>query len=345
MNQNIITPSTKLVSMSSSKLQDLDCLRLYFWHWVLNLTPKKMNIPLWFGSVMHVGFALMMKHKSLKSIHKAMEKESRTYIKKYPLVSEDESEIQLQLKIAKIIIKVYRKHCKIMIPEDKKIYTETHFELPLEQAPVIYEGTMDSYWKQSKNKIILLENKTAKTINDFLFMRLKLDTQINGYAQYIKIKHGKYPARCNYTAYRKPQIRVTKNETVKKFLVRLEKDLIERKDWYFVTYPHKFGKRSVSEVMRDIEEQVLMLWLHYAALSEEETLNPYNWPRRKSRCLTYGICPYFNLCKNTKKYNLYLRMFQQRELRYENEKKELLGYKEPKKKNRLKVVKKKRRIT
>lgn len=336
----IIIPSVKLISMSSSKLQSLDCLRYYFWHWVLNLAPKKMSIPLWFGSVMHVGFALMFKHKPLKVIHKAMEKESRSFIKKYPLVSEDESEIQLQLKIAKIIIKVYRKHCAIMIPKDKKIYTETHFEIPLTQTNVIYEGTVDAYWKQSKSKIILIENKTAKTINDFLFMRLKLDPQINGYAHFIKSKHGRYPARCNYTAYRKPQIRVTKKETVSQFLVRLKKDLIARKDWYFFTYPHRFGTRSVSEVMRDIEEQVMMLWLHYAKLSVEEILNPYNWPRRKSRCLTYGVCPYFNLCKNCKNYKLYSRMFQQREIRYDNEYKELLNYKEPRKKIKSKTKKK-----
>ncbi len=318
-----IHPSTKLLTVSVSKLESTSCERYYFWQWVLNLTPRKLNIPLWFGSVTHAAFDAIAKPKLHKKIYNIMDEASRTELSKYALVADDNAEIQLQLEIAKTIIKVYLKEYSNKITFLHDIQTEVPFATKLKKSPVTYEGTIDAYGTRG-SKIILTERKTARIINNVFFALLKFDLQINGYAHAIKSEIlGKYPTYCEYTAFRKPQIRVNKNESVPQFMERLEADLHTRKEWYYVTFKHIFGKRSIIEAVNDIERMTKDLHLKYTRLTEAQLLNPYYWPRRRSHCLWYGACPYIILCKNCEKYPLYLKLFQQRELRYDIEHEEL----------------------
>jgi len=318
-----IYPSTKLKSVSSSKLSATSCDRYYFWQWILNLVPKKLNISLWFGTVMHAAFKAIAKPKLHKKIYQIMDDASKAELSKYALVAEDSSEIQLQLAIAKTMIKVYLDEYSNKITQLDNIQTEVPFATKLIESPITYYGTIDAYGTE-KQKLVMTERKTTKIISDDFFALLKFDVQINMYAYALKTEIcGKYPTRCNYTAFRKPQIRVNKNETVAQFMKRLEEDLHKRKEWYYVTFKHNFGKRSISEVVADVEQTTLELHLKYKRLTTEQLLNPYNWPRRRSHCLWYGVCPYIILCKNCEKYPLYLRLFQQRELRYDLEHTEL----------------------
>lgn len=318
-----IYPSVKLLTISGSKLAATSCDRYYFWLYILNLVPRKLDIPLWFGSVMHKAFEVLSNPKKHKKIYKIMDAESKKVISKYALVADDNAEIQLQLAIAKTIIKVYLEEYKNKITYLDNVKTEIPFATKLQESPVIFEGTIDEYGMK-KSKIILVERKTARQISDVLFALLKFDIQINGYAHAIKSEIlGKYPSQCYYTAFRKPQIRVNKNESVPKFMKRLEADLHTRKDGYYVTFKHNFGERSINEVMMDIERQTAQLFTKYKQLSTKELLNPYQWPRRRSHCLWYGVCPYITLCKNCEKYSLYLKLYQQRELRYDLEHEEL----------------------
>ncbi len=318
-----IHPSIKLLTVSSSKLADTSCDRYYFWMWVLNLAPKKLSIPLWFGTVMHAAFDALVKPKLHKRIYRIMDAASKEEISKHALVAEDSSEIQLQLDIAKTIIKVYLDEFASKITFLDNIQTEVTFATKLAESPVIYEGTIDAFGTKG-SKIILVERKTARIVNDILFALLKFDPQINGYAHAIKHEIlGKYPSRCDYTAFRKPQIRVNKNESVAKFITRLEADLHKRKDWYYMTFKHNFGQRSITEAMTDIEQNTAELHLKYKRLTTKQLLSPYSWPRRRSHCLWYGACPYIILCKNCEKYHLYSKLFQPRELRYKLEHDEL----------------------
>ena len=96
-------PSVKLITVSSSKLGSLSCDRYYFWNWVLNLVPRKLNLPLWFGAVMHAAFETMVRTKDINKILKAMDVTSKKELSKYALVSEDNAEIQLQIQRRKAL--------------------------------------------------------------------------------------------------------------------------------------------------------------------------------------------------------------------------------------------------
>ncbi|KKL89712.1 hypothetical protein LCGC14_1911970 [marine sediment metagenome] len=204
--------------------------------------------------------------------------------------------------------------------------TEVHLRTPLKQSPVLLVGTLDAYYEQLRN-LILLEGKTARSLDNDYFARLKFDKQINGYAIGLKEHTGKYPTKCLYTAFRKPQIRPRLKrkvpETIPEFLKRLEADLHDRQDWYYVTYPHRFGKASVAAVRQDIEWLTFDLYSKYNYLSVDKLLSPECWPRNDGHCLKWGTCPYFRLCKNYKSYPLQFRFYQMRDIRYDEEQLEL----------------------
>ncbi len=81
---SIITPSTQLQTIGVHKLQDyMTCDRLFFWKWVMNIIPRKLNIAFWFGSIAHRGLELFVQGKSIKFIEKALRKYSIEYLKPY----------------------------------------------------------------------------------------------------------------------------------------------------------------------------------------------------------------------------------------------------------------------
>lgn len=326
MTGKIITPSTKLIAVNSHKLQDsADCDRLYFWRWVLNLVPIKLNISFWYGSMMHLGLELLAWGKSYAYTVKEVKKASKEYLKKQPPMAADVSEIDIQLKIVLIMLKVYSEIRGKKMKGLKLAGTEIHLRTPLKQSPVLLVGTLDAYYKQIR-KLILLEGKTAKAMDNDYFSRLKFDKQINSYAIGLNEHAGKYPTKCLYTAFRKPQIRPRKKkkpETIPEFLKRLEADLYKREDWYFVTYPHRFGKASVAAVLQDIEWLTFDLYSKYNYLSVDRLLSPDCWPRNDRQCFVYGTCPYFRLCKHYSNYPLQFRFYQMRDIRYDEEQLEL----------------------
>lgn len=326
MTGKIITPSTKLITVNSHKLQaSANCDRLYFWQWVLNLVPIKLNIAFWYGSMMHLGLELLAWGKSYAYTKKRVKKESKAYLKKQPPMAADIAEIDIQLKIILIMLKVYSEIRHSKMKGLKLAGTEIHLETPLKQSPVLLVGTLDAYYEKGKN-LVLLEGKTAKSIDNDYFARLKFDKQINGYAIGLQEHAGRCPTTCLYTAFRKPQIRPRrkqKPETIPEFLKRLEANLYEREDWYFVTYQHRFGKASVAAVLQDIEWLTFDLYSKYNYLSVDRLLNPACWPRNDRQCFVYGICPYFRLCKNYNNYMLYFRFYQMRDIRYKAEELEL----------------------
>ncbi len=158
--------------MSSSKMKNTICDRYYFWQWVLNLTPRKLNIPLWFGSVMHAAFEVMPLASGRRNIYKIMDAESKKIISEHALVSDDAPEIKLQLNIAKTLIKVYLEECKQDLNYLSDTHTETPFAFRLKETSVMYEGTVDAYGKHHK-KLAMVERKTARTINDDFFAYLQ----------------------------------------------------------------------------------------------------------------------------------------------------------------------------
>ena len=320
---SIITPSTQLQTIGVHKLQDyMTCDRLFFWKWVMNIIPRKLNIAFWFGSIAHRGLELFVQGKSIKFIEKALRKYSIEYLKPYEVDMVMRPEVEIQLEIVILMVKTYlklygKKQLKFIITN-----TEVRFAVELSQCPVLFIGVIDSYGKKGIN-YLMPEYKTAGRIDSEYFKRLVFDKQLNGYAIGLRDIVGKFPKESPYIVLRKPSIRVKQTETTDEFLERLEEDLHKRRDWYFIHERFTFGKRNVEAVFQDIEIKTRDLWLKYDCLDDEELLNPMSWARNDRACFNYGVCPYFMLCKNCHNYPLYLKFYMMREIRYEEEKAEL----------------------
>ena len=324
-----VTPSTKLCTVNVHKIQDkMTCDRMYFWKWVLNLVPKRMSLPFWFGTVMHRGNEELAFDKKpgsnacVKKMEKIMRAESKSIISKYSLEAEVNEEVEVQLEIAVLMMKVYVELYKDAFKDFKTTKTEIAFRKPLKKSPVIFLGRLDAIGTYLGMPAIK-EYKTASRVNNEYFQRLLFDKQLNGYAIGHKKITGEYPQVCPYTVFHKPAIKVRQNESVPEFLMRLEEDLHLRQDWYYIKQDVRFKKKAIRATQEDIEWAVFDLYAKYGFLSKEQVLNPFNWPRNDAACFNYGICPYFFLCKNCDMYKLYLSLYQMREIRYDEENEEL----------------------
>ncbi len=323
LNTQII-PSIKLRCVGVHKVQDSQtCDRYYFWRWVYNIVSKKVNMNFWGGTVTHAGFAMCQRTKNIGKIYQAMDKASKEDLAKYHVDALTMTEVGLQLEMYKIIVKVFVKTQRRLIKQLHTVATEVKFQKNLEMSPVILLGRMDGHGINKKKRPTLIECKTSSRLSSDYFKRLKFDKQINTYAVGLKTIIKKYPAQCRYIVFRKPGIRVKQTETTTQYLIRLEQDLNERNDWYYIDYKHNFGKQSILNTMNDIEQATFDLWSKYNYLSTEKLLCPDSWPRNDRACFNYGTCPYFVLCNNRANYRLYLRLFQMREIRYDLEETEL----------------------
>lgn len=319
---DVITPSTKLLSVSVHKLMDTACSRYYFWRWVRNLVPRSLNLNLWFGSVVHKGVEKVGEGKKLSIVHRSMLKEDKKILRDTPPKGSDTAEVVAQRMLGKYIITVYHE----IIADKLSSYTlgqaEDRIHIKLEQTPVLFSMGLDAWYTKGK-ELALFEAKTSSKPRD-LIDKLPFDKQIHGYAQGLKHLIGKYPKYCYYTIFRKPQIRQRQKESPSKFEERLYEDLQERKDWYFITHRHTFGLNAIEATMNDIEWMTFDLYSKYNYLSKASLLDPQNWPRNESQCFRYGVCPYYILCKKVRSWERYLRWFKPRELRYDLEHEELI---------------------
>lgn len=322
----IIYPSTSLLHCDVHKLNTTACKRKYWFRYILNLVPRGFNINFWYGSVLGEGVEVLLKTKDIKKALSAMRKKDKELLANEILLPEQREEIALQRSMLFIIVKVWAEAHKKYIDSVVLVKSEERFKIKLEQSPVYFEGTLDGQGHVVKSKKqIMFEIKSASSqyLNNDYFKHLLFDKQINGYAAGKKkselIKFGE----CHYLVFRKPAIRVRQNEEVEEFLERLEDDLHDRADWYYIEYKHPFGIHAVEAAYQDIESLTFDLYCKYEFLKGEKILNPFKWGREDGQCFRYGKCRYFNLCKSVEKYPLKLKGFKSRELRYDLEPYEL----------------------
>lgn len=318
-----IAPSTTLKYMGVHKIQDsMDCDRLYFWKWILNLVPKRINIPFIFGTITHKAFELLADKRVTADILTAMDHKAKEELKGYLISSIEQDELDLQIEVAKTLISVFIDLFGNEFFRFSSLHTEKTFKIPLTMSPIILIGVIDAYGIEDK-KLKLKEIKTSARITKEYFARLKFDKQINIYALGVESIEGRLPQSCNYAVIRKPQISVKQKETVKQFIKRLRNDLYSRPDFYFLCESINFGKYTVQSVMNDVEWATFSLFAKFNYFNIKQLLNPDCWPRNDTACFRYGTCPYFILCRNMQKYQLFFQLFRMREIRFKEEMEEL----------------------
>jgi len=313
-----IIPSTKLRVVTVHKLKSLTCPRKYFWERVLNLESRRLKDPFWYGSLIGAGFEALI---SSKDPEKAMRFEDRDYRKRYVTTSDLEDEMKIQRRLISACIAQAKHHPKVKKMEMK--VSQQQFKVRLKKSCLWFCGTPDGFGTYCK-KPVMFEEKTASQITNSYIDALRFDKQVYGYAYAQQLAGNPVLPKCCYCIFRKPQKWVKKNQTIDDFVKDIEKDFADRRDFYYSFIELTLGKQTISEVGHDIETLAFELKEKYKRLrADGGLLDPHNWPRQESKCYKYGGCGFLQLCRNPKKWQVYLRLFQQRKMLYEDEKKEL----------------------
>lgn len=312
-----IIPSTKLRVVTVHKLKSLTCHRKYFWRWVLNLDSRNLNINFWYGSLMGAAFEALI---SGRDTDKALALQDRRYRRRYIITGELENEMRIQRRLIGAYINQAKEHPKIR--KMKMTASQEQFKVRLKNSPLWFCGTPDgdgTYF----GKPVMFEEKTAGKVTNSYIDALRFDKQVYGYAYGRQLGDKPVLPKCCYCIFRKPQKWIKKNQTIDQFVTEIEKDLVARRDFYYIIELLTLGKLTIAEVGCDIETLALELKEKYRRLRGNGLLDPHNWAKQEDKCHDYKGCQFLNLCKNPKKWSLYLRLFQQREMLYEEEKKEL----------------------
>ena len=318
MSNNTIRPSVRLKVISVSKLSCLKCLRYYFWKHILNLESNRLNTNFWYGGVLGAGFESLLLGKTDKQVLSAMDKESDKRTAGYELADDTLNEISLQRRLIDLIVLNSRNQPKVK--DMHMAHSQIEFRLPLE-CGVLFCGTEDGEGTY-RNKECLFENKTASKVNSSYIDSRRFTKQVNGYAYACRKQKRSSVPECRYSIFCKTQKYVKKNQTVDEFIEEIHQDIANRPEKYYIWHSFSLGRSTVSSVGADIERQAHILKLLYADCGGK-LLDPALWPKQENKCYDYAGCEYLQLCKNPRRWELYLRFFKQREMLYSEEQEEL----------------------
>jgi len=315
---NKIIPSTKLRVVTVHKLKSLTCLRRHFWRWILNLESRQLNLNFWYGSLMGAGFEALI---SGKDPTKAINAEDRRYRRRYIITGEMEDEMRLQRQLIEAYITQAKKHPKVRKMKMKT--SQVPFKVRLQESRLWFCGTPDgngTYY----NKPVIFEEKTAGKVTNAYIDALSFNKQVFGYAYARRLAKKPVLPQCCYCIFRKPQKRIKRGQTIDDFVAEIRQDLINRPAFYYIFHKLTLGRLTIAETGHDIESLAVDLKERHKRLNAEDgLLDPHSWPKQEDKCYDYKGCEFLSLCKNPKKWQIYLRLYQQREMLYEEEKKEL----------------------
>ena len=326
--KNEIIPSVRLEVVSVHKLLALKCMRFYYWTFIRNLESKNLSIPLWWGSVHGEGWESALMGKDWR---KAMKREDKKHCKGKRISTDVAEDMDVIRSIIEIQIE-----CGLQQPivKDFKITeTQSKFAVPL-KCGVTFCGTKDAVGTD-QGVPTLFENKTASQVTPAYLESLRYGKQVNGYAwSEIKERRENRVTQCRCCVFRKPALRVKKDQSIEEFKDEIRCDIMggtdyrgkkraARPDHYYRWLKFTFGKKTVMDVGRDIEQETFDLLRKYEGASEKQILDPYYWPRRENKCSEYAGCQFQALCKDVSRWEMYLGGFKQREMLYKQEEEEL----------------------
>ncbi len=319
MGRQKIIPSDKLRVVTVHKLQATSCQRRYFWQYIMNLEPRGLRLPLWFGSMVHAGLDVRLRGGSAKAAELAMRAKDKELLVDAPGISQDQqTELHIWRSIAPAMIEGFQ---AVAGGQAHLTSCEEKFAVPL-FGNVTFCGTLDGRGTCG-SKSTLFEFKTAGQISKNTFSTMAFNKQVYGYLS--SIPTGIRPEQFAYCVLRKPSKWLKRGQSVPAFIEELKANFISRPDFYFAIWTQPVGKNAVDDVAADIVSAALDLDTKYDKLIETDGLHdPRCWSRDDRQCHDYGNCPYLELCKDARHWKARAGAFyRQREIRYELEREEL----------------------
>lgn len=204
-----------------------------------------------------------------------------------------EQELEELYGLADVLLNAYFKHYEADF-NGRRVWEalEETFSVPFEYGVGLFlpvRGKVDARYRARNRRLWIMDTKTKGQISEgSLELRLLFDLQSMLYLWGTWKGTGELPAGMLYNVMRRPQLRKTTKESLAQFLVRVEKDIAKRPDFYFVRFETAFTRKDVEKWAREFEFMV-----RYAV---EWSLGLHRF-RVSGACENkYGTCEFLHLC-------------------------------------------------
>lgn len=283
--------------ISYSMLEDWMTCRQKAWFRINGIRPMGVAEPLIYGSIVHS--ILSRIHKFVKEQHgvpkrelveKWVEESHEEWVAKNPRSSAQALEIaELSTLQASAIMPQYVKHWEKDLLRFKWITIEELVKAPFNGTTI--NAIIDALTEDRKDQLWLHEHKTHSRISEgTLVDRIHFANQTLIYALVVQILYNRIPKGVYYNVVRRPSIKPKKGQPLNVFAKRLEEDVAERPDFYFVRFEVEIDEEDVARLSRELQTAIgeIQVWqtgsTHY---------------RNTSQCEgKYGACPFLKICGN-----------------------------------------------
>lgn len=228
------------------------------------------------------------------------------------LTAEEVENLEMSLLLARATIYQYFDEWQhIYFGEDRLeiVELEKEFMIPDFFGNVPYRGKIDGILKDQQGNFWILEHKTKSNWDeDALLSIIPRELQVGLYGMAIEHLYGVLPKGVIYNVTRRPQLRYAKTkETYDKFYARVDKDIKDRRDFYFKKYeiamnPEQFDniyEQAFKTVKRMVEASLFRGKPSYSVSNKGtvESVFKKGLEQFSGSCTTvYGACEYINVC-------------------------------------------------
>lgn len=169
------------------------------------------------------------------------------------------------------------------------ILPEYRIEIPIRKK-YLYIMRLDGRIKSHIKENWVLEIKSTFAIEKDQITRLPCDFQIKSYCWGLEKWTWKPVIGILYRFIRKPSIKQKQNETIEQFQKRLQKDYVEREDFYFYEEKPLLDRN----ILNDFEEEL------YQIFDDLTRCYKTNHWYKTALCgkTKFGECPYFKYCSD-----------------------------------------------
>lgn len=289
-------PSPFTVSHSLLK-EWLTCRRKYLFNYLMRLTPLRMAVPLWIGNWFHRGIEKFYQHKDPdRFIPKILTKMERSVRKMGFLTPEDEESMARGIAMVEGMLTVYVEYYHKDLKRWDIVEPELRFEVPI-GTNVKYVGIIDLVIRH-KNKLRIMESKTAGRIDKNYVDRLPIDTQITGYAIGAGYALKQPVQKIIYNITKKSELRGRKGESTSALAKRIVEDYRARPEFYFHREELYRDKSTQQEFKSEISEMVRQIERAHAFVknSSFDDLRGIFHKNTNSCVMPGRICEYLVLC-------------------------------------------------
>lgn len=275
----------------------MECPEQFSMQWLHGLTPKKISIPLEFGSLFHSALEYQFEGnpRDIASQVSDKYKQARLLTLKN---SHERDTLEYVIGLMRITFPLY---CQYWENDDKKIEwvkreqkfaVEHTLNVDGEDRTILLRGMIDGLYRLP-GTLGIFETKTKDKISEKdIETALYSDMQTMMYCFATKLLLGEYPNQVKYNIVRRTSKYWKKGLSLPEYLAEVEEDIKSRPDFYFIRFTVGIDQNDIDEFVARTLNPVLRLfirWWDSVKKNPEERFNsPYHYLNSSALVGKYG---------------------------------------------------------